>query len=224
MMRRQRIFRRWHRWLAIITALQLLAWTVSGVFFAFVDIDYVRGESRLRPSVARTFDPSGLTFEAKEIRSLRVVPRLPDEWVVELQSELNDAQWLGLAGEPLPPLTRDQALLLGSMQTDLLPDTAVWIDSADLAAEYRGRPLPLWKVYSSSESATVAYLHATSGEVLAIRNEAWRWWDFLWSLHIMDYDDRDTIGTLLLKVFSVLALVTALAGIGLFFLLPKKFY
>ena len=111
-----------------------------------------------------------------------------------------------------------------AMQTNLLPDTAVWIDSADLAAEYRGRPLPLWKVYSSSESATVAYLHATSGEVLAIRNEAWRWWDFLWSLHIMDYDDRDTIGTLLLKVFSVLALVTALAGIGLFFLLPKKFY
>ena len=165
MMRRQRIFRRWHRWLAIITALQLLAWTVSGVFFAFVDIDYVRGESRLRPSVAQTFDPSELTFEAKDIRSLRVVPRLPDEWVVELQSELNDAQWLGLAGEPLPPLTRDQALLLGAMQTNLLPDTAVWIDSADLAAEYRGRPLPLWKVYSSSESATVAYLHATSGEV-----------------------------------------------------------
>lgn len=93
-----------------------------------------------------------------------------------------------------------------------------------MAAEYRGRPLPLWKVYSSSDIATVAYLHATSGEVLAVRNTAWRWWDFLWSLHIMDYDDRDTIGTFLLKAFSVLALVTALAGIGLFFSLPKKFY
>ena len=124
-MKKQRFFRRWHRWLAIIAALQLLAWTVSGVFFAFVDIDYVRGENRLRPSVAQTFDPSELTFETKEIHTLRVVPRLPDEWVVELHSELDGVEWLSLAGDSLPPLTRDQALMLGSMQTNLLPDTTI---------------------------------------------------------------------------------------------------
>ena len=39
----------------------------------------------------------------------------------------------------------------------------------------------------------------------------------------MDYDDRDTIGTVLLKVFSLLAVLTALAGILLFLALPKKF-
>ena len=68
----------------------------------------------------------------------------------------------------------------------------------------------------------MAYLHATSGQVLAIRNTSWRWWDFLWSLHIMDYDTRDEIGTWLLKLFSLLAVVTAIAGLGLYFLSPQR--
>lgn len=223
-MKKQRTFRRWHRWLAIFTAVQLFAWTISGVFFAFVDIDYVRGEGHVRPASAQFFDPAALKLEAQEFRTLRVLPRLPNEWVVEVRSDAAGVQLLKLNGDLLPVLTHEEALTLGGLLTDLSPDTAEWIDTASMAAEYRGRPLPLWKVYSSSDTATVAYLHATSGEVLAVRNTAWRWWDFLWSLHIMDYDDRDTIGTFLLKGFSVLAFVTALAGIGLFFSLPKKFY
>ena len=223
-MKNQRAFRRWHRWLAMFTAVQLLAWTISGVFFAFIDIGYVRGEGHLRPASAQFFDPAELKFEVQEFSALRVLPRLPNEWVVEVHSDAAGVQLLNLNGDLLPALTHDQALTIGGLLTDLSPDTAEWIDTAPMAAEYRGRPLPLWKVYSSSDIATVAYLHATSGEVLAVRNTAWRWWDFLWSLHIMDYDDRDTIGTFLLKGFSVLALVTALAGIGLFFSLPKKFY
>jgi hypothetical protein len=38
----------------------------------------------------------------------------------------------------------------------------------------------------------------------------------------MDYDDRDDIGTVLLKIFSVLAVLTAIAGIALYFLIPRK--
>ena len=34
-----------------------------------------------------------------------------------------------------------------------------------------------------------------------VRHDAWRWWDFLWSLYIMSYEDRDTIGTWLLRIF-----------------------
>ena len=39
----QRRLRRWHRLVAMATSIQLLLWTLSGLFFAFVDIDYVRG-------------------------------------------------------------------------------------------------------------------------------------------------------------------------------------
>ena len=42
---RQRQVRRWHRWVAMVTSCQLLLWTLSGLYFAFIDIDYVRGAS-----------------------------------------------------------------------------------------------------------------------------------------------------------------------------------
>ncbi len=46
---------------------------------------------------------------------------------------------------------------------------------------------------------------------------SWRIWDFLWSLHIMDYRERDNINNILLQILSVLALVTSVSGITLFF-------
>ena len=96
------------------------------------------------------------------------------------------------------------------------------INDEVMGSEYRGRALPLWQVFNKDNPDTVAYIDPASGDVVAIRNTAWRWWDFLWSLHIMDYNDRETIGTLLLKLFSVLALLTAVGGIAVFFSLSSK--
>jgi len=39
----------------------------------------------------------------------------------------------------------------------------------------------------------------------------------MWSLHIMDYKERDNINNILLKILSILALVTSISGITLFF-------
>ena len=44
-----------------------------------------------------------------------------------------------------------------------------------------------------------------TGDIAAIRSDSWRAWDLLWALHIMDYQDRDNINNLLLKIFSILA-------------------
>jgi len=67
-----------------------------------------------------------------------------------------------------------------------------------------------------------AYVDGMTGEVVAIRSSSWRLWDFLWGLHIMDYVDRDNINNLLMKVFSILALISSLSGIALFFNTRKK--
>jgi hypothetical protein len=82
--------------------------------------------------------------------------------------------------------------------------------------------LPLWKLWESADPSRVAYLDAISGEVVTVRHSAWRWWDFLWSLHIMSYSDRDTLGTWLLKLFSLLAVLTATLGVWLFALTNRK--
>ena len=60
------------------------------------------------------------------------------------------------------------------------------------------------------------------GEIAAIRSDSWRTWDFMWGAHIIDYRDRDNIDNFLLKVLSILALISALSGIALFFKTFKR--
>ena len=220
-LRLQRKLRRGHRWLAIATAVQLLAWTLSGIFFAFIDIDFVRGADHRQPALSTPIDLSVASWITTDATEVLIRNRLPKEVVVGVVGS-EDTRWYLPSGEDLPALTKIEALQLASVKTDLDPNRAILITKAEVGSEYRGRNLPLWHVFNDSNPSTVAYIGATSGDLVAVRNTAWRWWDFLWSLHIMDYDDRDTIGTWLLKLFSVLSLLTAIAGVGLFISLPKK--
>jgi hypothetical protein len=82
--------------------------------------------------------------------------------------------------------------------------------------------LPLFKVSTQSDDDVNVYLNAISGEVTAIRSDSWRTWDFLWGTHIIDYSERENIDNFLLKVFSILACISALSGIILF--LKGKIY
>ena len=217
----QRRFRRWHKTIAIITAIQLLAWTGSGVFFAFVDIKKVRGEHHQRIDT-RTLPALTLPkFDEATAKTIAIRQRLDGEVILGV-SAADSMQWLSVAGDPIEALNAEGALFMAGLQTDLAADTADWVDIDVVGSEYRGRALPLWRVFNSNDPSLVAYVDVYSGQVTAIRSDAWRWWDFLWALHIMDYDDRDDIGTVLLKIFSVLAVLTAIAGIALYFLIPRK--
>jgi hypothetical protein len=129
-------------------------------------------------------------------------------------------EWLSPDGQPVTPLTAEQAISVVSNKTDIAVNATEWVTTAAEAAEYRGRQLPLWRAYDVNKPSLRVYVDPRSGDIVAIRNLAWRAWDFLWMLHIMDYDDRDDIGTWLLKLFSVMALLTAVAGIALYVMIP----
>ena len=85
-------------------------------------------------------------------------------------------------------------------------------------AEYRGRDLPIFKVQTDTEDNINIYINPLTGDISAIRSDSWRLWDLFWALHIMDYQDRDNINNLLLKILSILALMTSISGIALFFI------
>ena len=211
---RQRKARRWHRWVALVTSVQLLLWTLSGVYFAFIDIDFVRGHQFKRTPEPVMFELSGIDLPSLPGEALTIQERLPGETIIGLSAE-DGIRWFDSQGQALTPLRAGQAITLARSRTYLAPDKAEWLDSAVAGSEYRGAPLPLWQLWDSRSPDQVAYMDALSGDVVAVRHDAWRWWDFLWSLHIMSYDDRDTIGTWLLKLFSILALATAALGLWL---------
>lgn len=212
---RQRWVRRWHRGIAMLASVQLLLWTLSGIYFSFIDLDYVRGHHFEAAASNILFDLS----ELQEIRlsghQVMIRERLPGELIIGVQTA-SGMSWRDTRGDELSDLSPKEALILARQRTTLRPDVVEWVDQAASGSEYRGASLPLWRAFSADSPSEVAYLDAASGEIIAVRHEAWRWWDFLWSLHIMSYSDRDTIGTWLLKGFSLLALGTAVMGLWLF--------
>ena len=89
-------------------------------------------------------------------------------------------------------------------------------DSVSTHHEFRKQPLPAWAVHSGDEEGATAYVPAELGQVLRIRNDRWRVFDFLWMLHTMDYQRRDNFNNLALRALSVLGLVTVASGLLLF--------
>lgn len=213
----QRRIRKWHNRIAVIGFLQLLAWTASGIYFAFTDIDSVRGEDYRVASPESSIDFASVNLNTTFDGKLTIQERLPGEIIIG-----SNGRWLTAQGDPVRMLNQSEALGLGKAQTTLNLSVASLIESAEPASEFRGRALPLWQLVDTDKPSVIVYLDAYSGSVSAIRNDAWRIWDFLWSLHIMDYNTRDEIGTVLLKIFSVLTLFTAVLGIVLYLLIPRR--
>ena len=213
------MIRSFHKYLSLIISIQLLLWTVSGIYFAFNKIELIRGEQYLVNEEVFDLDLTNVkgTFNAK---SLNIIKRL-DEWVVRAEGE-SGVYYRDLNGDQLLELSAEEAKQIVKQKTSLTPLTAEKIKSSDRGSEFRGRNPPLFKVSTQSKDSVNVYVQALSGEIAAIRSDSWRTWDFFWGVHIIDYRDRDNINNLLLKVFSFLALISALSGIALFFKTFKK--
>ena len=117
-----------------------------------------------------------------------------------------------------------RALSIVSDKTFLSPVGVFEITEDQPGSEYRGRTLPLYKIEALNEEDEQinVYLDPYSEKIVAIRSNQWRIWDFMWGIHIMDWNERDNIGNVFLKVFSILALLSALSGIYLFFVTNKR--
>ena len=59
---------------------------------------------------------------------------------------------------------------------------------------------------------TRIYLDGQGGEFIALRNEAWVWYDFFWRLHIMDYGGGEDFNNGWLRAASVTAWALVAAG------------
>jgi peptidoglycan/xylan/chitin deacetylase (PgdA/CDA1 family) len=81
-----------------------------------------------------------------------------------------------------------------------------------IPGEIRGRKPPLWRADFGGWNKPTLYFSPQTGELVSRRHELWRVFDFVWMLHIMDYETRDNVNNTLLRVFTWAAVVMALSG------------
>ena len=215
------IVRNTHKYLSFFISIQLLLWTISGIYFAFNKIENVRGEQyRLQSPSNHSF--KNIEFEIPEATSAVVKKRL-DKTIIAASTNAG-MRYFDEAGDPLKKISSDEAKQIVAKNTLLNPIAVEEINESKKGSEYRGRQLPIYKVITRNvnDKEINAYLNIFSGDIVAIRSAQWRIWDLMWGFHIMDWQERDNIDNLLLKIFSILALISSLSGILLFFKIDTR--
>ena len=210
------IVRNTHKYLSFFISVQLFLWTVSGIYFAFNKIELVRGEQyRLTESFPINFDE--VKFSRSDVVQVKAINRLGE--IIFVVSGSKGTEYLDSFGTPVNKLNKSEIFEIVSSSSTLKPIDLEEITESSKGSEFRGRNLPLYKVTSlnDKDKKINLYLNVFSGEITAVRSLQWRIWDLMWGFHIMDWQTRDKINNIFLQIFSILALVSSISGIMLFF-------
>ena len=219
-MARQRImqrFARWHIWLGWAVGLPILMWAVTGLWMVARPIEEVRGEHlRAHPAA---IDPSGIAFPqniGEPIHEARLVSQ-PDgpAWIV---TAADGGRWRYSArfGTATPPVVEDEARRIAEAayagEAKLAGVTYFPAGEAPTAARSNAA---VWQ--GRFADGTQVYIDDATGEVLALRTEQWRLYDFLYGLHIMDPQAHEDAHNPFAIVFAALSVLGAMLGCILLF-------
>lgn len=217
-----------HKWLALIVGVQAVIWTLTGLYMTVVHIDVIHGDHFIRAAEAPQINVGELVSPAAaarttggsgEVRLSTLLGR--PVYIVDKSSgeALVDAR----TGRGMSAPTMGQIRQIATSRFNGDEKLVRLALITNIPGEIRGRKPPLWRADFSGWNKPTLYISPATGELISRRHELWRVFDFVWMLHIMDYEERENVNNLLLRGFTLLALVTALSGAWLlFFAFPRK--
>jgi hypothetical protein len=206
--------RKTHRYLGLFLGIQFLFWTISGLYFSWTDIDDIHGDHfKNMEYQPKTFNnlmsPSNLNVaEGVNTIELRDINNSPFYWI-------NNTQLYNATdGSIKTNITKQEALYIAklNMKSGLEIESIEQISEAGKHHEYREKLLPAYVISYKTDEVLKAYVSINDGGFQTVRHRSWRWFDFLWMTHTMDYEGRDNFNTIVLRAFSLLGLITVLSG------------
>lgn len=227
-MRPQLLFRKIHKWAGLILGIQILLWFASGFLMSFMPIEEIHGDHLLKPQQATTINLSQVNLSAlaeqikTPIESIEVKTWL-GQTVVAVKSQQQTKLYSTPDMQPISSFKKPQVeRIIKSQFKDELKVISI-NRLNEVPSEARGRSAPLWQVQLSGPENPRVYISEQTGEIVAKRTDRWRLFDFLWMLHIMDYDEREDFNHPLLYLTALSALLFTLTGfVLLYFTLRRK--
>ena len=228
--------RKIHRYLGVFMGVQFLFWSLGGLYFSWNNMDDVHGETLLKQEKKYVGEIDFSQIQ-KGIDSLKTITSIDSVHSVKLVEPFQKpfahlrffenghlkSQLISLeTGSLRPDFTGQECLEIAEQQLKKpIPIVkAKFLDkhSTGMHHEYREKPLPAFAFTLGHPSKTTIYVSTESGEITSVRNNNWRRFDFLWMLHTMDYQTRDHITNWVLRVFSILGILTIISGFSLFYI------
>ena len=213
------IARKTHKWLGLFVGLQIVIWSLSGLYMTAVRIDIIHGDHLVRRPPARSID------------ALQLV----DPLTVAAPHRADGVRLAWVRGRPVYVLAREdgERVVDAADATPVTPPSGAEIRAiaeqtyrgnepiasasliTDIPSEIRGRKPPLWRVEFDHWNKPTLYFSPATGELVTRRHELWRIFDFVWMFHIMDFGARENVNNPLLRVFTWGALLMASSGLWL---------
>jgi len=210
---------RWHIWLGWLVAVPLLLWTLSGLVMVARPIEEVRGHTlhiEHQPAPVRV-QLGGATGDTL-IREGKILDQRGRSVLIATFMDGSVRRIdLGAPGQTmLPPVNEAEARAAvrhGVKGGDKV--TSLKLFTVEQSPSDFRKPIAAWQV--TLADGTHVYVGRDTGEIEAIRTPWWRFYDFMWGLHIMDLETREDTHHPLLIGFAALALASCLLGTALLF-------
>jgi hypothetical protein len=209
-----------HKWLGLFVGLQLGLWTISGFYMVVVDLDFIHGDPLVRnlrnPLAAEQAKVSfGEMSRGHPHATGILLKSLPgfSAPVYEITASSGKVLVDATSGQQLSPLAEDMIQSLArSYYAGKGSLASVALITTNAPMEIQTRPLPLWRADFDDWLETSLYIHPDTGALVTRRHRLWRWFDFVWMFHIMDYQTRTDMNNGLLRATTVLGMVTVGSG------------
>lgn len=217
-------FRKWHKWMSLFVAIQLIIWLATGLYFALSDHSMAAGNTYRQAVKMKSnhVDAPLVDMHALPIKDSKAVRLFylqgqpfylaeknttphssePRETVIfnainGTQTVLNEAMIVAQANRSYsgPGSIRSTTLLPAPIE------------------DIPGYNNPAWAVEMDDELATTVYLRADTAEVIAHVDDPRRLRNLMFKLHFMDYFNEGSFNNLFSQLFGAMALLLTLTGI-----------
>ena len=202
-----------------LVGVQFILWAITGLYMVCLDIHFIHGEPLTYPQ-STPLQLKDISYSTAQL--LADYPDATDIKLVTL-SQKPVYRFTSAAGQRaihvVDAITGEPQDLLSQAQASKIAEgaytgtAAINTVSPLISRDASGALNPLWVVSFDDVASSTLYIEQQSGRIIRRRHHYWYVFDWLWRLHIMDYDDGENVANPLLLVLAVLAIVAIISGI-----------
>ena len=213
--------RRIHKWIGLVIGLQFMMWAISGTAMALLDMDEVAGGAAAEAPVpplpaSSTAWPRVQKAVGGQPISRLAIRYLPQGSIYQVATEDGIRLFSATDGTRVA-IGRATAIAVARSAHPEDAGVSAAFPLSELNFAVRDHQLPIWQVNFADSGNTSYFVSGSTGELLERRNDMWRWWDFFWMLHIMDYSERTNFNHPLIITVGFAMAWLAVTGFWLLF-------
>lgn len=208
-----------HKWIALIVGIQVLGWVLGGLVMTAMPIEQVRGEHRLSHNQPLPLDAAKVLSLAEVLAraeldeisgaNLKSTPAGP---VWFLTTRYGGEAWYdAITGENIDEITEDEARA-AAVQAYAGEAAPVRVTRHDEPPMEAGTSSLVYAVEFGDPERTTFYVSGYTGEFISARSNAWRFYNFFYMVHLMDFSGAANYNHPVIVIATALTLVIVLTG------------